>query len=195
MKDDAKHHISEPSTIKVKVHARPTLFNKEMAIGFFAAGLVPVKNTLASLALSAGGMIVGGFAGKGRMENELVDGKKLSANPSIANKDMVLGGLLGAWGGAMATGVLLGLEKSPTVGTLLALMGGGAAIGGVMGGISGKNKEQYSYDVARRDAAQQEKSKAYEKEREAEYAHDVKKDHAKKLHKQRADDKEKEVAL
>jgi hypothetical protein len=141
---------------KLKVAAEPTYLNKEMVIGtLFAPGI---------------GTLVGAAIGKSRMENEKEYGKKVSDQPSIWNKDLLLGAQLGGIGGAiagMAVGLVMtgaailatgpaGLAALTLVATA-AKVGSmaGTLLGGFMGGKKGQSTERAQFEQSMHQDQQQ----------------------------------------
>lgn len=116
-------------TRKLKVSTEPSFINKEMVIGtLYAPGI---------------GTIVGGLLGKERMRREKEVGKTVSDQPSIFNKDMLLGAELGSFIGA-AIGALVGLALAGPVGAVLGFQVGaglGVITGGIVGGKNGQTQE------------------------------------------------------
>lgn len=155
----------------LKTNKKPTMFNKEMAIGFLlpSAGL--------------GGTILGGIIGKERMERELIQGKLID-KPSVFNKSALIGGLIGAKAGlligAITAAALIATTEVATPGIMtaamvtaeataatslaaiilpaLAVAAAGFAIGAYIGGRKGKKTQEKEYAEAL--AQNEEKARA-----------------------------------
>jgi fluoride ion exporter CrcB/FEX len=117
-----------PEEVTLKVNETPTIFNKEMAIGFLLFNVV--------------GALVGGFIGKERMAREAQEGRRLDA-PSFWNKEAALGGLLGAHLGVAAAFIAASLA-TPIFATAIAAaaVAGAGLIGLAIGGSWGKRQQE-----------------------------------------------------
>lgn len=125
----------------------PTIFNKDAAVGA-AIGTYfgPVIGT------SIGGLI-GGVVGKNRIATEALQGKVVS-EPSVFNKDTIIGGVIGNTVGVFAAGAILagGIAATPLA-LPAAIMATGAfvgstALGAYIGGRRGKAKATLEYAQA-----------------------------------------------
>jgi hypothetical protein len=151
--------------LRLQTHDKPTMFNKEMAIGGLAGLLMPIgfiTNPLIALAavvaLPVGGAVVGGLIGEARIEKEYREGK-IAKPPTAWNKDTVIGALGGVLLGDLAAAVVAvgivfatGAALAPLTATLLTFGGlvGGGLLGGYLGGESGKNDMALEYERARK---------------------------------------------
>jgi hypothetical protein len=118
-----------PDKVIIRTNEQPTIFNKEMVIGF--------------LAFHAIGAVVGGFIGKNRMVREQNEGKRLD-KPSFWNKEAAIGGLLGIYAGVLATFFL----AAGIGGIAAAVIAGAGLIGLTLGGTAGKRHQEQEYAQA-----------------------------------------------
>lgn len=165
----------DPTAIRVPTSEKPTIFNKDAALGYFlgtlmggvagaglllatgGTALIPVLIT--SVASSTIGTLWGGLAGKRRMEKELVEGAPVS-RPSFWNKNIFSGlaitGLL-TTAVAAATALIAGPEvvgwtaeqlagESLTTFQMLELAA--LPVGFVAGGMYGRGKQAERYEQA-----------------------------------------------
>lgn len=136
----------------LKVTDEPTYFNKEAAIG------LPILFPI--------GLIVGAMMGKDRMEKERVNGRVIE-EPTVFNKDMMLGGVIGSIGAAAVT--VIGLAIAVFAGSMtgpaaLAVVGIASSVasamgmvtGGMIGGDYGKESMQQDYIQASLQAQEAE---------------------------------------
>jgi MFS family permease len=122
--------------LTLKKNDTPTIFNKEMAIGFLGASLFTVllPTIGGALLLLGASTLIGGLLGKGRMENEKSDGKTVSDKPPFWNKSTIIGGLIGLKAAGLvgvATG-LIGVGAGVAVATVAPPVGAGLAILGLV---------------------------------------------------------------
>jgi len=123
-----------PGQLTLRVNETPTIFNKEMAIGFLLFNVV--------------GAVIGGFIGKERMTREAQEGRRLDA-PSFWNKDAALGGLLGAHLGVVAAFIAASLATPIFAPAIAAVAVAGAGlIGLTIGGFRGKRREEQECALA-----------------------------------------------
>ncbi|MGO9108342.1 MAG: hypothetical protein ACLP9L_03835 [Thermoguttaceae bacterium] len=127
-----------PGQLTLRVNETPTIFNKEMAIGF--------------LLFNVPGALIGGFMGKERMASEAREGRQLGT-PSFWNKDAAIGGLLGLHLGVAAAFIAASLA-TPLFATAIAAVAvaGAGLIGLTIGGSWGKHwqKQEYAQAVQER---------------------------------------------
>jgi uncharacterized protein YcfJ len=121
--------------LRLRVTDQPTWFNKEMAIGTL---IFPIVGTL-----------IGGYIGKNRMQKELVEGRRVSSEPSFWNKDTLLFGLLG---GTVTSMLTFGLAVSGPGGLIAAaaMELGGMAVAGYFGGKAGEKRQVQDFQEAKK---------------------------------------------
>lgn len=161
--------------LRLQTNERPKFINDELALSLLATSLIPVTAFAAlpiAVCTSLGCALVGGYLGKRRMEQELAEGKKIKP-PSLFNKQMLFGALIGAnIGGLLGeAGVALVVGTKAATATVLLVSGivgaVGAFVGGVAGGLGGKDKMKDDYQEAKRQQWTKEHS------REPELAQDI----------------------
>lgn len=160
---------------------KPTMFNKNMAIGLLLAPL-PIAGVLPLLtvttALIAG--TIGGIIGKFRMKRELEEGKEVR-EPSAFNKSALIGGLIGGKiAGVINFGMMATAAEAismPEVGAMtvamipaavtaatsiasillpaLAIAVTAVAIGAFIGGRIGKKQQEKEYAEALQQQSEQ----------------------------------------
>jgi fluoride ion exporter CrcB/FEX len=120
--------------VTLRVNETPTIFNKEMAIGFLLFNVV--------------GALIGGFIGKERMASEASEGRQLGT-PSFWNKEAAIGGLLGAHLGVAVAFIAASLA-TPVLATAIASVAvvGAGLIGLTIGGTWGKRQQEREYALA-----------------------------------------------
>ena len=138
--------MADSKSMIVPATQEPTFWNRDAVVGF-VIGNIP-------------GMIIGGLIGKSRMKDEQMTGKVVS-EPSFWNKSIFSGLLVG---GLIATAVVLGtlygfplvtgvaLTEATFKSMVLPLNGavlGIELIGGIMGGLSGKERLTKEYNEAK----------------------------------------------
>jgi hypothetical protein len=161
--------------LRLKTNQNPSIFNRDMGLGAMIALAMPMGLFLAPV-----GAIVGGFYGKNRIEKENTVGKVIR-QPSILNKDTLIGALTGKFVGSIvgiiigtgilaAKGVVLtaagmaapaAIPIVATVGVLtFGIMAGFIALGAVVGGKAGKERMGHEYaDAVSQHAAEMSASK------------------------------------
>lgn len=158
-----------PEPLVIQTHHNPSLFNKDMLlgglIGLVASAFIPGGGALGAV-FTGGSAVVGGLIGRARQNHENMHGKPVS-EPSVFNKDMLIGGLIGltlagfvaAIAGTMALGgIFTAAAVAPAATPLVAGVGLAATlaagalspvIGGYIGGRMGKSQQEAELDVAR----------------------------------------------
>lgn len=167
-------------TLTVKTNDKPTMFNKEMAVGMILAALLPIATFPASLIAVGIGTLIGGRVGRSRMEYEQKYGKHVSSDPAYLRKDTIIGGYIGLATGAissivtvMTTAAALAAFSVPVatataaaVGVGIATIGIGALVGAHLGSRHGQKQELHEYQLAK--AQQQLQQQQPQKSRDIE---------------------------
>jgi|GEM_PF-1054186 len=165
----------------------PSFFNKDALLwGLLASNVIPFFGPVAATSIGVGSMMVGGWLGHSRMEEEAREGKAVK-EPSFFNKSALIGGGIGGWLGwaggiaaaaitygvpalsaalapgasvAIATGTLM--TFAPAVVASLTVVAAGLAIGTIagllIGGFSGKAKMAEEYQAAEQYQSQRSQS-------------------------------------
>lgn len=143
--------------LRLKTNHNPSIFNKDMLLGGLLGALVPASlpgGFVLTTAAIIGGALTGGAIGRHTQEVENREGKRVG-EPSFWNKDTLLGGLIGNTIGA-AVGVAafftIAAAGAPLVGAavLAASWIGGATLGTMIGGKSGKSRQAAEFEMAKR---------------------------------------------
>lgn len=165
----------DPTAIRVPSNEKPTIFNKDAAVGYFLGGIMGAVAGVAIIVATGGTAFVpalvtsgvssligatwGGLAGKRRMEQELTDGAPVS-RPSFWNKNIFSGiaitGLITTVITA-ATALIAGPEvvgwtaeqvAGDSLNTFQMLGLAALPIGFVAGGMYGRGKQAERYEQA-----------------------------------------------
>lgn len=95
--------MAEP--LKLRTHHNVTIFNKDMLLGALAGSFLFAAGPVVFGIAIAAGALLGGYAGKKRLQKENDEGK-IVTTPSLINKEALIGGMTGAqvafWIGAVA---------------------------------------------------------------------------------------------
>ncbi len=136
--------MSSPTLI-YKPSAKPTAFNRESVLGFMIGSILlgPITGII--------GAIIGGYSGKSRQQNEFENGKAVSPNTSFWNKTTAIGFGVGAWVGTIIAVAVLFTVPVAGVGLTALSLGilGGAAVGTVVGGFKGEQRQRNEYEHAK----------------------------------------------
>ena len=149
--------MADSKQMIVPATQEPTFWNRDAIVGayissFGKAILTPFVGPALGLVLSyLPGVIIGGLMGKSRMENDKMSGKIVS-EPTFFNKSIFTGLLVSSIINTVAvTGAHFALGASfltyalPITGAALAV----TLIGGIMGGVAGKDRLTKEYEEAK----------------------------------------------
>jgi hypothetical protein len=179
--------------LRLKKTDEPTIFNKEMALGFFTAGLLAAGTGGFALPIVVFGTLIGGFLGKSRIENERHEGKVVSDKPSFWNKDTFLGGFLGHVAGNLVAGTIIAVAVGTLkiTGTMLttamastvapvavAAIVAGTLLGAYIGGRHGQKVEREEFAEAAMQQPQVMRQPGYAMEMNPAYAQEIERQRA-----------------
>jgi hypothetical protein len=144
----------------LKTNHTPSYVNKDMVVGgIIGSFFTPVVGT-------AVGAAIGSYIGKKNQEKENAEGKRVS-EPSMWNRDSLIGGFIGYVAGGVAaavsfaaiTGVTItaaaaGAPVAATALTVGTLVAGAVAVGGIVAGAyvgskAGEARQAREYEMAR----------------------------------------------
>ncbi|MGE0753555.1 MAG: hypothetical protein AB7L92_00160 [Alphaproteobacteria bacterium] len=166
-------------TIRVQTDDKPTIFNKEMAVGAILASLIPVPIFPASVIAIGGASLVGGLIGRERMKNEYRVGKEVSSEPSFFRKDTIIGGFIGAAVGLVAAifaGAALGgtaMALGATAATAMGIAGAALIATPLLGAVIGGYKASANAQEREREQFLLGKFHIHEQARQQERAQDI----------------------
>ncbi len=166
--------MEENKTYRVPSRTEPGYWNRDLAVGLAAGGLIftatgMVNNAIAAVSSGLGGVtfalaiaglaasvaapFIGAYKGNERLKNEREHGKEV-APPTLLNKTSVIGAWLGALAGAIPSMAAAAMSGNSLVG--LAVESAVIAAGGMIGGSMGKERLTREYEEAKTYHAQLE---------------------------------------